>query len=218
MQQQPSGSRRAHALPVMQRSYSCASCQAASGSDEKGSRVRSSGDCQLRLVSPPPPPALSAGATTPGLERRATGITRRPAANCAHPSCNAAPAAQAGSATIPRLTPCSSRRPTSHPPLLAHLLRMRAGRVTMCTCAAVWQAVRGASPVIMTSWWRDSRSMRSAGSESSFSGERKTAKPAGGQGSAGRCGRDQGGEGTSPARQACGEGLPGPRASASQGH
>jgi len=128
----------------------------------------------------------------------------------------------------------------------AYRVRMSTGRVTMCTWAAVWQAVSGASPagagatalghgcrarkpcmprarsatrqepttpgrcqlppqrnqtsfcapndhrlslnsvpnavrnapVIMTSWCWLSRSMRSAGSLSSFSGDRKMAKPA----------------------------------------
>ena len=47
----------------------------------------------------------------------------------------------------------------------------------MCSWAAVWQAVRGASPVIMTSWWLDSFRMRRAGSLSGFRGQWKTAKP-----------------------------------------
>jgi hypothetical protein len=55
---------------------------------------------------------------------------------------------------------------------------MSGGRVTMCTWAAAWQAVSAASPVIMTSWWQEARSIRSAGSESALSGDRKTANPA----------------------------------------
>lgn len=48
----------------------------------------------------------------------------------------------------------------------------------MWTLLAAWQAVRGASPVIITSWWLDSFSMRRAGSLSGFRGHCSTAKPA----------------------------------------
>jgi len=47
---------------------------------------------------------------------------------------------------------------------------MSTGRSTMCTCAAAWQAVSGASPVIMTSMWLDAASSASAGSLSGCAG------------------------------------------------
>ena len=75
------------------------------------------------------------------------------------------------------------RTPIHHryafPTSSAHLLpSMRTGRSTIWTLLAAWQAVRGASPVIITSWWLASLSMRRAGSLSGFSGHCSTAKPA----------------------------------------
>ena len=49
---------------------------------------------------------------------------------------------------------------------------------TMCVCLATWQAVSGASPVIITSCRAASLRCRSAGSEPSLSGVANTANPA----------------------------------------
>ena len=62
--------------------------------------------------------------------------------------------------------------------MAAHLwTRMSTGLSTMDTLLAAWQAVRGWSPVIITSWWLLSLSISRVGADSGLRGHCSTAKP-----------------------------------------